>query len=29
LRSVNLPGEVGQEPTRLALFTDVSIGDAP
>jgi len=29
LRSVDLPGEGGREPTRLALFTDVSIGDAP
>lgn len=29
LRSADLPGEAGREPTRLALFTDVSIGDAP
>ena len=29
LRSADLPSEAGREPTRLALFTDVSIGDAP
>ena len=29
LRSADMPGEEGREPTRLALFADVSIGDAP
>jgi biopolymer transport protein ExbD len=30
VRSAELPAEVeGQEPTRVALFTDISIGDAP
>jgi biopolymer transport protein ExbD len=29
LRSKELPGTDGREPTRLALFADVSIGDAP
>ncbi|MBW2290698.1 MAG: biopolymer transporter ExbD [Deltaproteobacteria bacterium] len=29
LRSKELPGTDGREPMRLALFADVSIGDAP
>ncbi len=30
VRSAELPAEAeGQEPTRFALFTDISIGDAP
>jgi biopolymer transport protein ExbD len=29
VRSVDLPGEEGEEPTRVALFTDIAIGDAP
>jgi len=29
VRSVDLPGEGDQEVTRLALFPDISIGDAP
>jgi biopolymer transport protein ExbD len=29
VRSVEMPGEADQEPTRVALFTDISIGDAP
>jgi len=29
VRSAQIPGEGEQEPTRLALFTDISIGDAP
>ncbi len=29
VRSVEVPGEADQEPTRVALFTDISIGDAP
>jgi biopolymer transport protein ExbD len=29
VRSAELPGEDDQEPTRVALFTDISIGDAP
>lgn len=29
VRSTSLPGATGTEPARLALFTDISIGDAP
>jgi hypothetical protein len=29
VRSTELPGEADQEPARVALFTDISIGDAP
>jgi biopolymer transport protein ExbD len=29
VRSAQIPGEGEEEPTRLALFTDISIGDAP
>jgi biopolymer transport protein ExbD len=29
VRSTELPGTDGQEPTRVALFPDISIGDAP
>jgi biopolymer transport protein ExbD len=29
VRSVEVPGEADQEPTRAALFTEISIGDAP
>ena len=29
VRSVEVPGEADREPTRAALFTDISIGDAP
>ncbi len=29
VRSVDLPGAEGEEPTRVALFTDIAIGDAP
>jgi biopolymer transport protein ExbD len=29
VRSTELPGGEEQEPTRVALFTDISIGDAP
>jgi biopolymer transport protein ExbD len=29
VRSAELPGEGEAEPTRVALFTDISVGDAP
>jgi biopolymer transport protein ExbD len=29
VRSVEQPGDEGQEPIRVALFTDIAIGDAP
>jgi biopolymer transport protein ExbD len=29
VRSAELPGSDGSEPVRVALFTDISIGDAP
>jgi biopolymer transport protein ExbD len=29
VRSAELPGEGEEEPVRVALFTDISIGDAP
>jgi biopolymer transport protein ExbD len=29
VRSAELPGEGDEEPSRVALFTDLSIGDAP
>jgi biopolymer transport protein ExbD len=29
VRSAELPGAEGEEPTRVALFTDIAIGDAP
>jgi biopolymer transport protein ExbD len=29
VRSAELPGEGDEEPTRVALFTDIAIGDAP
>jgi biopolymer transport protein ExbD len=29
VRSAELPGEGQEEPVRVALFTDISIGDAP
>ena len=29
VRSVEQPGDEGQEPMRVALFTDIAIGDAP
>jgi len=29
VRSAELPGTDGEAPTRVALFTDISIGDAP
>ena len=29
VRSAKLPGEGDEEPTRVALFTDIAIGDAP
>ena len=29
VRSVERPGADGEEPTRVALFTDIAIGDAP
>ncbi len=29
VRSAELPGTDDQEPTRVALFTDIAIGDAP
>ena len=29
VRSVERPGDEGEEPIRVALFTDIAIGDAP
>ena len=29
VRSVEQPGDEGEEPIRVALFTDIAIGDAP
>ena len=29
VRSAELPGEGDEEPARVALFTDIAIGDAP
>ena len=29
VRSVEQPGDAGEEPIRVALFTDIAIGDAP
>jgi hypothetical protein len=29
VRSVERPGAEGEDPIRVALFTDIAIGDAP